>query len=182
MPVFVQSKALSTYAHKLTRRIPHNSHLHFQGLSRPDLLVFLHNIRHRSNGRNPVRVDLRVALCVMLLDMLKVRRPTEGGDIPVQVPQPAMDGRVTGADVAYVALEVLNVDGVETHDGGVETDVGFGYGVAKEVDARGVGRIVFLAEISFNTIERGEKGFDGLFVGFLSPRIGVSTFDIDGGT
>lgn len=37
-----------------------------------------------------------------------------------------MESRVTRTNVADVALEVLYIDWIETNDGGIETDVGFG--------------------------------------------------------
>ena len=48
----------------------------------------------------------------MVLDVQKVGRVAEGGQRPVQVAHPVVHGRVAGADVADVALEVLDVDGL----------------------------------------------------------------------
>jgi len=69
-----------------------------------------------------------MALCIVLLNMLPLRRLAECRDIPVQVTQPLVQRGVPGADVADVALEVLHVDGVEACDRRVQTDVGFGDG------------------------------------------------------
>ena len=74
---------------------------------------------------------------VVLLDMLELRGIPKGGIAPVEVPQPAVQRRVSGADVAYVAFEVLYVDDIEADDGGVEADVGFGEAGAKVVGALG---------------------------------------------
>jgi len=57
-----------------------------------------------------------VTLLIVFLDMLKLRGFLEGGDVPVQMSQPAMDGGISGADVSDVGLEVLDVDGIEAHD------------------------------------------------------------------
>lgn len=69
----------------------------------------------------------------MLLDMLKLRRLPEGRNIPVQMPEPFMQRRIPGSDIADVAFEMLDVDGVETDDGGVEADICFGDGGAEVV-------------------------------------------------
>lgn len=57
-------------------------------------------------------VDLDVRLGVVVLDVQEVVGLAEGRDGPVQMPQPVVDGWVAGADVADVALEVLDVDGL----------------------------------------------------------------------
>lgn len=61
-----------------------------------------------------------MALGVVILDVQKVGRVLEGRVVPVKVAHPFMGGRVPGADVPDVALEVLDVDGVEA-DNGTET-------------------------------------------------------------
>ena len=75
-----------------------------------------------------MRVDLSMALRIMLLDVLKLRRLLESWDIPVQVPHPLVQVRVSRADIADVGLEMLNVYDVKADQGGEETDVGFGDG------------------------------------------------------
>jgi hypothetical protein len=78
--------------------------------------------------------------------------------------QPAMDGRVAGADVADVGFEMLHVDGVEAGDGRVEADVGFGEAGAEIVWCRGGGCGL---QVAFDAVEGGEEWGEGLFVGFL---------------
>ena len=51
-----------------------------------------------------------MALGVVPLDVLELRRLDEGRVVPVEVAQPGVDGGVAGADIADVALEVLDVD------------------------------------------------------------------------
>lgn len=87
------------------------------GLDHGYLLVQRQNIGQRSNGRYREGVDLRVALGVMILDVQEVGRVLEGRVVPVQVAHPLVGGRVPGADVPDVALEVLDVDGVEADNG-----------------------------------------------------------------
>lgn len=84
-----------------------------QPLNGSDLLVQREDVGHGADGRDGEGVDLRVALGVVVLDVQEVGRGGEGRRAPVQVPQPGVDGRVAAADVADVALEVLNVDGIE---------------------------------------------------------------------
>jgi hypothetical protein len=88
-------------------------------------LFFFQNIRQRPNRRNSKLVDLRMTLGIMLLDMLKLRRILERRPVPVQVTQPLVQVWVSGANIADVALEVLDVDGIEADYGGEETDIGF---------------------------------------------------------
>lgn len=70
---------------------------------------------------------------IMPFDMLELCRLPKGRDIPVQLPQPFVQRRITRSDIADVAFEMLNVDGVETNNGGVETNVGFSYVLAEVV-------------------------------------------------
>lgn len=51
-----------------------------------------------------------MALGIVPLDVLELGRLAEGQVVPVEVPQPGVDGGITGADVADVALEVLDID------------------------------------------------------------------------
>ena len=74
-----------------------------------------------------------MTLGVMPFDVLKLGRFSKGRHVPVQVPQPLMQGRVAASDVADVAFEVLNVNRVEADNGRVKTDVGFRDACAKIV-------------------------------------------------
>jgi hypothetical protein len=69
--------------------------------------------------------------------------------------------RVSTANIADVALEVLHVDGVEADDCCEEADVLLCKSVAE------VERSVGLGEIFFRTIQGLEELGDGLLVGFL---------------
>lgn len=100
----------------------------------------------------------------MLLDVRKLGRVLERRVVPVEVPQPLVDVRVAGADVANVALEVLHVDGVEADDGREESDVGLGDRVAKVVLAA---FLVALRKVGFGAVERGEERRDVALVRFL---------------
>ena len=105
-----------------------------------------------------------MALGIMILNMLELGRFAKRRHIPVQVAQPVVDGRVAGADVADVAFEVLDVDGVEADEGRVEADVGFGEVRAVVVGCGGGG---VRGEVSFDAREGGEEGVEGFFVGGL---------------
>ena len=74
-----------------------------------------------------------MTLGIMLLDMLKLRRFPKSRYIPIQFPQPIMQLRVPAPDISNITLEVLDVDGIEANDGGVEADVGFSDGGAEVV-------------------------------------------------
>lgn len=137
-------------------------------------LILPKYVRLRANGRDPIRVDLRMALRVVLLDMLKLRRLLERGYIPVQVSQPAVNRRIPGSDIANVSLEMLDVDGVEADDGGEESDVSFGDGVTEE-EWRVGGEPPF--QVLFDAVEGVEKRIEGFLVGLLG-----SNKDLAGGS
>lgn len=101
-----------------------------------NFLLLGQNIRQRTYRRDPKRIHLLMALRVVFLDMLELRRVVERRDVPVQVTQPPMDRGISGADVADVGLEVLHVYGVETHDRGVQSDISLGDVIAKVVRGR----------------------------------------------
>lgn len=96
--------------------------------------------------------------------MLKLRCVLERRHVPVELPQPLVQRRITRSDVTNVALEMLHIDGIEANDGGVEANVCFG-----DVGTKVVGSSVF-SKVSFGAVEGGEKGFDGLFISFLRSR------------
>ncbi len=67
-----------------------------------------------------------MALRVVILDMRDLGRRIEGISLPIQMTNPLMDGRVPRSDIAEIALEMLHVDGIESDDGGEQSNVGFG--------------------------------------------------------
>lgn len=107
-----------------------------------------------------------MTLCVVIFDMLKLRRVFERRYVPVQLPQPLMQRRVARSDITDVALEMLHIDGVEANDGGIEANIGF-----RDIGTEIVRSSVF-SKVSFRAVERGEKGLDGFFICFLRSRDG----------
>jgi len=75
-----------------------------------------------------MRVDLTVTLRIVALDVLKLRCILECGIVPVQMPQPLVNMGIATPDIAEIALEVLHIDRIEAHNGGVEADIGFSDG------------------------------------------------------
>ena len=59
----------------------------------------------------------------MLLDMLEVGRILKRGVVPVKVPRPLVDMRVSITDDPGIALEVTVINRVEAYDPRVEPDV-----------------------------------------------------------
>lgn len=104
------------------------------------------------------RIDLLVTPGIMPLDVLKLRRVAEGGRIPVQLPEPGVQRRVSRPDVAQIALEVLHVHGVEARDGRVQPDVRLRDFLAKVIWAWG------RAQVFFDPVERVKEFRDGFFV------------------
>ena len=103
-----------------------------------------------------------MALSVMLLDMLELRRLPESGHIPIQFPNPLMQVGIPRPDISDVTLEVLDIHGVETDDGRVESDICFGDGGAEVV------RVSVFSEVGFGAVEATEERGDGFLVGVLS--------------
>ena len=77
--------------------------------------------------------DRGVRPVIVRFDMLKVARILESGDLPVQLAEPQVDGRVAVAYRTDVALEVPDVYGVEADDRDEESNVGLGQLVTDEV-------------------------------------------------
>lgn len=102
-----------------------------------------------------------MTLCVVILDMLELRRLLERRYFPVQLPEPLVKCRITRSDITDVALEMLHVDRVEANDGSVEANVCFGDVGTKIV------RSSVLSKVSFGAVKRGEKGLDRFFISFL---------------
>ena len=88
----------------------------------------------------------------MLLDMFEMRRVLESGNVPVQVSEPAMNGRIAAADVADVAFEVLHIDAIESDYGHIKTYVRLGDVGAEVVWSFGCCRL----ELRFGFVEVGE--------------------------
>lgn len=102
-----------------------------------------------------------MALRIMLLDMLKLRRRTKSRDIPIQIPQPPMNGWIAASDIPDITLEVLHIHWIEPDYRRIQADVGFG-DVFAEIKGLGV-----LGQVFFDAIEGAEEGLDGFFVGGL---------------
>lgn len=101
--------------------------------------------------------------CVVILDMLKLRCLLEGRYVPVQLPQPLMQRRITRSDITNVAFKMLHIDGVEANDGSIEANVCFG-----DVSTKIIWSSV-ISKVSLDAVKGGEKRFDGFFVSFLRP-------------
>lgn len=107
-----------------------------------------------------------MTLRIMLLNMFELRRlGPKRRHVPIQLPHPPVQIRVPRPDIADIALEVLDVDGVEADDSRVQADVGLrdvGPVVVWPTVIRGV-----VGEMGFGVIERFEEGVDVFLVGFL---------------
>ena len=104
-----------------------------------------------------------MALGVVFLDVLKVRRLTELWHVPVEVAEPGMQSWVAASDVANVALEMLHVDRVEADDGRVQPEVGVCQSSPHHVRSRP------RSESGFNAIQGLEQRLDRIDVRFLGP-------------
>lgn len=82
---------------------------------------------------------------VVVLDVQEVGGLTEGRDGPIQVAQPTVDGRIARADIPDVALEMLNVHGLEPREGG-----------RGELERR---VSVALGEEQYRGCRKGERGY-----------------------
>ena len=95
-------------------------------------------------------VYLLVALCIMILDMLKLSRLLERRYVPVQLPQPLMQRRITRSNITDVALKMLHIDWIEANDGGIEANICF-----SEVSTEIVWSSV-LGKVSFGAVKGGK--------------------------
>ena len=108
-----------------------------------------------------VRVNVLVALGIMLLDMFKLRSLPKRWHIPVQVSQPSMQRWISGAYIADIAFEMLHVNRIEADDSCIEANISFSDVLAKVV------RVCMGGQMLFRAVKGGEQGLDGLFVGLL---------------
>lgn len=105
-----------------------------------------------------------MALRVMLLDMLKLRRLPKRRNIPIQIPQPLVQCWVPTPDIADIAFEMLYIHRVKPHNGRIQANVSLGDLFAKVVRffERGVG-----CEMFFSAVEGRKERLDGFFIGVL---------------
>lgn len=87
-----------------------------------------------------------MTLGIMALDMRKLRRLPKSLYIPIQMPQPLVQIRIPGPDVADIAFEMLHIHRIEAHNRCEQADVGFGDVVAgEEVWCCGVSKVLLEA-------------------------------------
>ena len=103
-----------------------------------------------------------MALRIVLLNMLELRRLPKSGHIPIQIPHPLMNRRISTSDISHITLEMLHVYRIEPHDGGVQADVSLG-----DVFSEVVGIGIF-GEMFFDAVEGVEEWVHGGFVGGLT--------------
>lgn len=116
----------------------------------------------RAERRDGQRVDLSVAAHVVPLDVVELRRVPERRVAPVQAAHPPVQRRVPRADVPDVALEVLDVDGVEADDGHVQAHVDLGQRLAEPV-----GPVPLLGEVLLSAVQGREEGDHVALVGLV---------------
>lgn len=102
-----------------------------------------------------------MALRIVLLDVLKLCGFPERRNIPIQPPQPLMNGRVPRSDIADITLKVLDIDRVKADDRSKEPNIRLGDVVAEVVGGFGA------RKIRLDLIEGREERSDGLLVGLL---------------
>ena len=91
-----------------------------------------------------------MALSIMALNMRKLRRLPESRHIPIQMPNPFMQMRVTAPDIPDIGLEMLDVHSIEPHYRCIEPDIRL-RDVFPEIERPLRGREVFLG-----TVQGGE--------------------------
>lgn len=97
----------------------------------------------------------------MSLNMREFCRLAKRRDIPIQIPQPLMQMRITAPDVPDIGLEMLHVDSIEANYGREEPYIRFG-DVLSEIKGPFGGCEVFLG-----AIKGGEELHDGFGVCFF---------------
>lgn len=154
---YIQIITLSLIAQELLVPLLSNS---------PHLFILGQNIRHWSSRCDTKLINLLMALGIMELDVLKVRRLPERRHIPVQLPHPAMNSRIPGANIPYITLEMLHIHGVEADNRREEPDIRLCDRGAKVKGGIGIGALRS-GEVRLDTVEGGEEGCYGAVVGFL---------------
>ena len=127
-----------------------------------------------------------MALGVMALDVLELRRLSERRHIPIQVPHPLVQRRVSRTNVANVALEVLHIHRVEADDRRVQSDIGFRDVRAVVVWSFGRGKVRLRAVEGFEELGNGGlvgilgRGEAGAVHAVVDVRVGplVGGFDV----
>lgn len=67
-----------------------------------------------------MRIDTLMRLRIVLLDMAEISGVLERRNFPIEQLQPFVDVRVVMPDHPNIALEVLDVNWIKTHNGGVQ--------------------------------------------------------------
>src|SRR5262245_47371259 len=112
------------------------------------------------HGNYPGRIDRQLALVVVTLDVAQIDSLGNAGGL-VEVTQVAREIAVVFYP-AQVALEVPEVDRVESHKGREKPPVSFGQFRAREIASR--------RELVFKPVEGLEQRCDGLLVCLLRRR------------
>ena len=107
-----------------------------------NLLILPQNRRFRSHRRNAERIDLRMALCIMVLNMRKLRRILKRRNIPIQMPKPLVDMRISRADISDVGFEVLDIYSVKSYYCGEQPDIRLRNTLAVIVRTFGFGEVL----------------------------------------
>lgn len=172
-----------------------------RSLGRRHFLIKGQNIRLGTQGRDRMRVDLHMALRVVVLDMGELGRAFESVVIPVAVSHPSfhtsaepledtlsghdegllMERGIPAANIADVAFEMLDVDGIKADDGlrsqysasngiclrvtyGIESNVCFSHAISMIIWSWRLGKL-FLG-----SIKRFEELIHVLLVCFLRSK------------
>src|SRR3954464_11335806 len=93
--------------------------------------------------------------------MRELRRLSKRGDIPIQMSEPLMQMRITGTDVSYVCLEMLNIYGIEPHDCRIQSHICFRNVLAKII------RPFSSRKMFLNTVQGSEELSYGFAIRFL---------------
>lgn len=89
---------------------------------------------------------------IMPLDVLKLRGVLERSMIPVQITHPLMQRGIARTNIANVALEVLDVNGVEADQCDIQSDIGLGNILAKPV-----GSLLLFTQMLLSLVESFKK-------------------------
>ncbi|KAH3671742.1 hypothetical protein OGAPHI_000447 [Ogataea philodendri] len=131
-----------------------------------------------------VRVDTRMRLCVMELDVIEVCCVLERRDGPVQLSNPQVQVRILISDHLQVTLEVLDVDRIETDNCSIQSHIGLGEMISCEVMLTGM--MPFLQDLLYfvqvlkqsghlffvNLLFGGESGLvDTIVNGWVNPIV-----------
>ena len=102
--------------------------------------------------------------CVVGLNMLKLRRLLERGNVPITIPQPVMNSRITRSNISDVTLKMLDIDRIKSDYSREKPNVRLS-NIGPKIE--GLALFLGLGEMRLDSVEGSKERCYGFTVGFL---------------